>query len=115
MSEALVARFFAVMNDHDAAAVEGLFDPEAELVMGPTVARGHERIREIALQEGPPELDISTSPTGYEAADDGALVPFTRTQVWRESGEMAVEEALWVRFAFGGDRITRAELHQERP
>jgi len=114
VSEALEARFFGVMNEHDADAVPGLFDPEAELVMGPNVVRGYDGIREIALQEGPPELDITTRPTGYEETDGGALVPFVRTQVWRESGELAVEEELWVSFAISGDRITRAVLHQER-
>ena len=115
MSEALVSRFFAVMNEHDGAAVDRLFDPEAEIVIGPNVAHGHDEIREIALQEGPPDLNITTHQTGYEGGDGGALVPFVRTQVWRKSGELAVEEKLWVAFSFGGDRITRAELHQERP
>ena len=115
MSEALVTRFFAVVNEHDGAAVEGLFDPAAEIVMGPNVARGYDEIREIALQTGPSELDIGTHPSGYEAFDGGALVPFVRTQVWRESGELAVEEQLWGSFAFDGDRIARVEMHQERP
>ncbi len=115
MSRRLVDRFFAVMNDHDADAVPGLFDPQAELVMGPNVARGHDEIREIALQEGPPGLDISTSPTGYEEEDGGALVPFTRTQVWSDSGELAAEEALWASFLVNGERISRVELLRERP
>jgi hypothetical protein len=115
VSAALVTRFFAVMNDHDGSAVEALFDPQAEIAMGPNVARGFDEIREIVLQEGPPDLDITTRPTGYETVDGGAVVPFVRTQVWRESGELAVEEELWAAFSFGGDRITRAELHQERP
>jgi hypothetical protein len=55
VSEALVTRFFAVMNEHDGAAVEDLFDPAAEIVMGPNVAHGYDEIREIALQTGPPE------------------------------------------------------------
>jgi hypothetical protein len=83
--------------------------------MGPNVAHGHGQIREIALQEGPPDLEISTPATGYEHADRGALVSFVRTQVWRESGELATEEELWASFTFGGDRIMRAEMHQERP
>jgi hypothetical protein len=115
VSEALVSRFFAVMNDHDAGAVPDLFAPHAELVMGPNVARGHDEIREIVLQEGPAGLDISTAATGYEPADGGALVPFTRTQVWRESGELAVEETLWASFATNGDRIERVEMLRERP
>jgi hypothetical protein len=115
VSEELVDRFFAAMNDHDAGAVPALFDPEAEIVMGPNVARGYAELGEIVLQQGPPDLQIGTRPTGYEPVEGGALVPFVRTQVWRESGELAVEEELWAAFSFGGDRITRAELHQERP
>lgn len=115
MTRELVDRFFRAMNDSDVAAVPGLFEPEAEIVIGPNVARGHAEIGEIVLQEGPPELAIDTRPTGYEDTGGGALVPFVRTQVWRESGELAVEEELWAAFAFAGDRIARAELHRERP
>jgi hypothetical protein len=115
LSEALVTRFFAVMNEQDGAAVEGLFDQAAEIVIGPNMFHGYDEIRELALQEGPPDLEITIRQTGYSDAAGGALVPFVRTQVWRESGELAVEEALWVSFVFAGDRITRAELHRERP
>jgi SnoaL-like domain len=115
VSETLVTRFFAVMNEHDADAVEEIFAPEAEIVIGPHVARGHDEIRELALQSGPPELEISTRPIGYSPAESGALVPFVRTQVWRESGDVAVEEELWAAFEIDEERIRRVEMHQEQP
>jgi SnoaL-like protein len=114
-AEPLVARFFAVMNDHDADAVPALFDPAAELVLGPHVARGHDEIRTIVLQE-PPDLDIRSDPADVEPHDGVLVVPFRRTQTWRESGELAVEEDLWAVLTPGEDgRILRAELHREPP
>jgi hypothetical protein len=115
MNDALVERFFAVMNDHDAESVPALFDPAAELVMGPNIARGHDEIREIVLQD-PPDLDIRSEPTGLEARGNVLVVPFRRTQTWRESGEAAVTDELWAVLSVGGDgRVVRAELHREQP
>jgi ketosteroid isomerase-like protein len=114
-SEAIVARFFAVVNDHDAGAVPALFHPSAELVMGPHVAGGHEEIRGIVLQE-PPDLDIRSEPIGVEPRGDVVVIPFRRTQVWRKSGETAVEEDLWAVMTIADDgRIARVELLREPP
>lgn len=113
-TEEVVRRFFDVMNEHDAAAVDALFSDSAELVMGLHVARGLAEIREIALQD-PPELVITSEPTSVDAADDRAVVAFRRRQAWRDADEPALEEQLWATFELDGGLIVRAELHRTLP
>jgi ketosteroid isomerase-like protein len=112
--EAVVRRFFDVMNAHDATGLETLFAADAELVMGPHVARGLAEIREIVLQD-PPELRIASEPTRVDVGDDRVVVAFRRRQVWRDSNEPAGDEDLWATFALEDGRIARAELLREPP
>jgi ketosteroid isomerase-like protein len=112
--ETIVRRFFDVMNEHDADDLDTLFTRDAEIVMGPHVARGVAEIREIVLQT-PPELLITSEPTHVDVSGDRAIVAFRRNQVWRDSREPALEEHLWATFALAEGRIERAELLRAPP
>jgi ketosteroid isomerase-like protein len=112
--EAIVRRFFEVVNEHDVAGLDTLFTEDAELVMGPHVARGLPQIREIVLQS-PPELLITSEPTHVDVSGNPVVVSFRRHQVWRDSREPALDEELWATFALADGRIDRAELLREPP
>jgi ketosteroid isomerase-like protein len=112
--EAIVRRFFDVMNEHDADGLDTLFTEDAELVMGPHVARGLAQIREIVLQS-PPELLITSEPMHVDVSGAPVVVSFRRHQVWRDSREPAVDEELWATFALAEGRIDRAELLRGPP
>jgi len=112
--EAVVRRFFDVMNTHDPSDLESLFTEDAEIVMGPHVARGLAEIREIVLQPAP-DLLITSEPTHVDVSGDRVAVSFRRRQVWTESNEPAVEEDLWATFALEEGRIERAELLRAPP
>jgi ketosteroid isomerase-like protein len=113
-AEAIVRGFFDVMNEHDADDLDTLFTGDAEIVMGPHVARGLAEIREIVLQN-PPELLITSEPTHVDVSGDRAVVAFRRHQVWRDSREPALGEDLWATFALAQGRIERAELLRAPP
>jgi ketosteroid isomerase-like protein len=113
-TEAIVRPFFDVMNEHDADGLDALFTEDAEILMGPHVARGLAQIREIVLQS-PPELVITSEPTHVDVSGDSVVVSFWRNQVWRDSREPALDEELWATFALADGLIARAELLRAPP
>jgi hypothetical protein len=99
------------MNTHDADTAETLVAPDVEIVMGPHARTGRTAVREFALQEDP-ELVFETVPVNVEPESGTRIaVQARRTSRWRESGDVAAEEDVRVRFDFGADGlITRIEL-----
>jgi ketosteroid isomerase-like protein len=112
--EELVRRFFAVMNEHDAARLDEVFADGAEIVMGPHTARGLGEIREIVLQETP-GAQVVSDVKELEQRDADVVASFVRRQSWTASDDPAVEEDLWATFAFADGRISRAELLRSPP
>ena len=106
-SEQAISRFFAAMNEHDGDAAMALVDPDVEVAFGPQVFRGRDAVRELAVQEHP-ELVFETLPVSFEARDDDGIdVDARRVQRWRQTGEVAAEEALQASFSFGPDGLIR--------
>jgi hypothetical protein len=104
--EQAISRFFAAMNAHDGDAAVALVDPDVEVAFGPQVFAGREAVRELAVQVHP-ELVFETLPVSFDANADGVDVAVRRVQHWRQTGEVAAEEDLQARFAFGPDGLIR--------
>jgi len=111
-AEALVRRFFEVMNGCDATDLARLFADDIEIVMGPHVARG---LAQSRLARDPPDLLTTSEPMHIDVRAGRVVVSFRRRQVWRESNELALEEDLWATFELAGGRIKRAELLRAPP
>jgi len=110
-SEAVIAAFFAAMNEHDADTAASLVDPNVAIVLGGShVFNGREAVRELAVQEDT-ELVFETALVSFDADGDRMNVTARRVQRWRESGEIAVDEELQARFELdSAGLITRVEL-----
>ncbi len=107
-----VARGFAEAldrGDTDAAAL--LLADDAELVFPGTTLRGREAWRQARAGQGQPE-HMTESVEDAVFTESGETVEMTArlVQRWAESGEIANEQALCVRFRLAGGLISRLEF-----
>ncbi len=107
-----VARRFAQAlerRDTDAAAL--LLAEDAELVFPGTTVRGREAWRQARAGQGQPEhLTESVEDTVFTESDETVEMTARLVQRWAESGEIANEQALRVRFRIAGGLIARLEF-----
>jgi limonene-1,2-epoxide hydrolase len=101
--------FLLAMSDGDGDAVERLVDPQVVLVLGPHEVEGVAQLRRMAEEVAPLEMRIE--PETVEEAAGTARVHGRRVQRWRDTGEIASEDAVDVACSYGEDgRIVRVEL-----
>jgi hypothetical protein len=101
--------FLLAMSDGDGDAVERLVDPDVVLVLGPHAIEGVADVRRMAEEVAP--LELRVEPERVEEADAVTVVHGRRVQRWRETGELANEDAVDVTCRYGEDgRIVRVEL-----
>ncbi len=101
--------FLLAMSDGDGDALERLVDPGIVLVLGSHQVEGVADVRRMAEEVAP--LDMRIEPERVEESDGVTIVHGRRVQRWRETGEIANEDAVDVicRHDETG-RIVRAEL-----
>jgi len=101
--------FLRAMSDGDGDAVERLADPGIVLALGPHELKGAAEARRMAEEVAP--LEMRVEPELVEESGDVTVVQARRIQRWRETGEIAHEDAVEVRCRTGADgRIVRLEL-----
>lgn len=108
-----VARRFAQAlgrGDTDAAAL--LLADDAELVFPGTTVRGREAWRQARAGQGQTEqhLTESVEDAVFTESDSTVEMSARLVQRWAETGEIANEQALRVRFRVAGGLISRLEF-----
>lgn len=107
-----VARRFADAldrGDTDAAAI--LLAEDAELVFPGTTLRGREAWRQARAGQGQPEHMTESVEDAVFSESDGIVEMSARlVQRWVETGEVANEQALRVRFSIDAALISRLEF-----
>jgi hypothetical protein len=112
MSAVDVARAYADALDRgdDAAAAE-LMAEDVELVLPHRSVRGRDTWLELRAQQGTPEhMEERVRDAEFVETTGGVEMRATLVQSWVESGEVANEQPLHVRFAIADDRIGRIEF-----
>ena len=115
--EAIVREMFAALNRGDPGALD-YFDPDAELIQNPDLPdtgtfRGREKIQDGMRDFLSAWGEINFEPRELLVGSDGIFVAVYITGKGRGSG-LETEAEYFHAYWFGGGRITRCQVFEER-
>ena len=109
MRRELIATYLDAASRRDADAATAIVTDDVELHMGPHSATGVEALRELAAS-GPEHVDTVLSLVDVREEGEDTVASVRQVDTWRETGEVATERTMDVRFRFRESRICRVQL-----
>jgi ketosteroid isomerase-like protein len=107
---AIAQRYLEALAAEDFETASQILDPDAEVVLPGGTVSGTEFITGVRTWEGFDDLDVETTDRVLTEEDGVVVSRARRVFRWKETGEVAYEQAAEVRLTFHDGKIRRAEV-----